>query len=199
MRGYNVALFIHVLGAIGLFVAFGVTQLGGARLRRAKTPELARQWSGLLRTTAPLFPASLVLLLAAGLYMANDGWSFSAAWIVVALIGFGVISLIGPAVIDRGCRRMGDAASREPGAAISPELRRLIADPATWVSLFALNGMAIGIVWLMTMKPDWAEAIIVPTVLTVAGAFAGRAVIPRTGTDAPPIPRPEPPSIAGGH
>lgn len=198
MRAYNVALFIHVIGAIVLFVAFGMTQLGGTRLRRAETPELARQWSGLLRTTAPLFPAGLVLLLAAGLYMANDGWSFSAPWIVIALIGFGVISLIGPSVIDRRCRRMGEAASRETGAALSPELRRLIADPAIWISLFALNGMAIGIVWLMTTKPDWAEAIIVPSGLTLVGVFAGWAVIPRTGTYAPPT-GPESRSVAGDH
>jgi hypothetical protein len=87
--------------------------------------------------------------------------------------------VVGNATIDRKLSRMGAAAVSASGDSLPPEVRQLIADPVTWVSVFALNGTAMGTLWLMATKPGWVQAIAVPLALTVGGAIVGQVVIRR--------------------
>jgi hypothetical protein len=55
--------------------------------------------------------------------------------------------------------------------------------PAPWVAAAALNGMAIGLLWLMVSKPGWTQSLEVVTALGLAGAIVGSAAVRRgTGT-----------------
>jgi hypothetical protein len=51
--------------------------------------------------------------------------------------------------------------------------RAMIRSPGLWSMVMALNGGALGVVWLMTNKPDWAVSIAVPVALTLIGAMIG--------------------------
>jgi hypothetical protein len=182
VRAYDVVLFVHLLGVVTLFAAFGIFQLGGARLRRAATMDHLRLWLGLLRPTGAIFPIALLVILVAGLYMADDAWSYSTPWVVVAFVAVVLMLAVGGVVITRGLNRLGAAAAGAGDGPPPAPLRRLAADPATWVSSFALNGMAVGVLWLMATKPGWGGSVGVVTALTVAGALLGTAVVraPRT-------------------
>jgi hypothetical protein len=46
----------------------------------------------------------------------------------------------------------------------------------------ALNGMGIGVVWLMTIKPGWTQSILVVTILTVLGGLIGAVMVRRTAS-----------------
>lgn len=180
MSAYNVALFVHVLGVVALFVAIGVQQWGGAQVRRAATLEHLHLWLGLVGASQNLYPAAIVLLLAGGLFMAGTAWSFTAPWIVVALTGLAAMIALGILVVGRRFAAIETAASAGGSGPLPADVARLVARPALWACLFALNGTAVGILWLMTNKPGWVGSIAIVAVVTaVAGAFGAMAAKPK--------------------
>jgi hypothetical protein len=192
MRAYDVALFVHLLGVITFFIAVGINQRGGARIREAQTVEHVRLWAGFVRTTQRMFPAAIVLLLGAGLFMTADVWTFATSWIVVGLVGLAVIVAVGIGVVGRRIEAIAAAAEAAGDGAVPPELVTLIADPVMWTALSALNGAAIGIVWLMATKPGWTGSVSVVLGLGLIGALVGSGIA-RRGRHAA-----EPPSRGGG-
>jgi hypothetical protein len=78
MSIYTVVLFLHVSGAIGYFAGIGIWLFGLIGLRRAQRVEQVRALTGLIGLTGPLFGISVLLILAAGLYMAITAWGSSA-------------------------------------------------------------------------------------------------------------------------
>lgn len=180
MTGYEVALFIHLLGAVIIFLAIGISQLGGARVRRAETVEHIRLWLGLVRTTQRMWPVAILFLLGAGVYMTIDVWSFSTPWVVGGLIGLAVMVATGVAVVSRGFERIATAAEDRDGPPTA-DLRRLIGDPRMWVVLSANNGIGIGVVWLMASKPGWLATIVVLVAAALIGGISGYAAVTRSG------------------
>jgi hypothetical protein len=107
----GVALFIHLLGVITLFIAIGLLQRGGARLRASSTVEEMRLWLGLVQTTRRMFPAALLLILLSGLYMTDQSWTFDTPWIIVAIVSVVIMGALGGAVVGRGFAAIGRATS----------------------------------------------------------------------------------------
>jgi hypothetical protein len=172
---YDVVLFVHVLAALTLFAAFGIAQVGGAVLLAGRTIEQIRVGAGVIHVTARMFPLALTVQVASGLYLVSQGWAFTAPWVVTALAGAVVIAAAGSGVADRRFAAIRAAANRADDNSAPPELADRIADPALWAWLWALNGLALGIVWLMTVKPGWAGSIGVTVGLSLVGAAIGRA------------------------
>jgi predicted integral membrane protein DUF2269 len=167
---YNIALFVHLLGLVTLFAAFALYLRAGARLRTAISIDQARSWLDLLESTNPMFPAGLMLLLASGVYMMVTRWRPPPPWIVVGLVGLVAITVIGGIVSSRQLRTIRAAASADQHS-ISAELERAIAMRAPWLITNALNGAAVGIVWVMTIKPGWAGSVAAVAIGTALGAF----------------------------
>jgi hypothetical protein len=179
MRAYDIALFIHLLGAITFFIAIGIMQRGGARVRGAQTVEHLRLWLGLVQTTQRMFPSAIVMLLGAGVYMTIDVWTFETPWVMVSLVALVTMTAVGTGIVGRRFSRIEAAAKAAGDGSLPPQLGGLIAEPITWGSLSALNGAAIGIVWLMATKPGWAVSISVVLGLALIGALIGLALARR--------------------
>jgi hypothetical protein len=180
VSAYTVALFVHVLGVVMLFVAMGLQQRGLAQVRSAGSLEHLRLWLGLVRSSQRIYGPAIVLLLAGGLFMAGKAWSFTTPWIVVALVGLGAMIVLGILVVGRRFGAIETAASAAGEGPVPPDVARRIAEPGPWVCLFALNGVAVGILWLMTNKPGWAVSVaVVAGLAAVAGAIGGTVAIPR--------------------
>ena len=94
MTLYATAVFLHVVGALGLFVAMGLEWVMVAQLRRADTAEQALDWLGLLRIIRRLSPAAMAVLLLAGIYMAAASWG-GAPWIVAAFVALLLLPPLG--------------------------------------------------------------------------------------------------------
>lgn len=60
MNAYLLSRYLHVVGALGLFVALGLDWAGLAQLRRARTAEQVREWARVLGWLRWLDPFSLV-------------------------------------------------------------------------------------------------------------------------------------------
>lgn len=173
MNERSVALFIHLLGVVTLFIAVGMVQRLGAKIRSASSVEELRLWFSLVRTTGPMFPAAALVILASGLFMAARSFSFETPWIAVAIGAVVVMMILGGGVLGRAMAAMGKEAAS--AGSVTPELARAIANPTPWVVLGLNSGMAIGVLWLMVNRPGWAQSIGVVVVLGVIGAIAGFA------------------------
>src|SRR5262249_19601939 len=94
MTTYSLALFLHIVGALGMFPPFGLEGVALMNVRRAATAEQFRQWASVFGLLRRLGPASLGLLLLAGLYMAATAWG-PQAWITTAFLTLILIALMG--------------------------------------------------------------------------------------------------------
>lgn len=174
MNSYGIALFVHIVGLIALFSAFVLLQRGVVRLRTASTWEEARVWLGLMRPVGSMFLFGTLDLLATGLYMAHLQWTSDAPWVVVGEIVVVACAVVG-AVVWAAVARMSRIARRHAGE-VANEDQEILRAPAIWAPVFAMNGAAMGVVWLMTTKPGWAISIALPLLLTLVGAVAGMNV-----------------------
>ena len=179
MNVYSIVLFLHIVGALGLFVALGIELLTLSRLRAAGTADQAREWLSALGSIRVIGPIALVTILLPGLYMAatSTGWQ---GWNVAALGAMVVMAALGAA--SNAARMPGIGRSIGPVRGPLPaEARLLLRDTFLWSSVLVRVGIALGIVLNMTVKPDVLGAVVV----LVASAVVGVAAAYATGRSAP--------------
>lgn len=172
-RIYALGLFIHVVAVTGLFFGIGLELLHVTSLRRAQTVGQVQQLHIMDAILERLMPAATVLIIASGLFMLIKGWSWSAHWAEVAFVSVVLAAGLGSGVLGRKSAAIGKAAHSEPPGPISASLRAQIMDPVLYTSTWVLAGLGIGILYLMTNKPETVESIaamIVAVALAVAGA-----------------------------
>jgi hypothetical protein len=163
MTLYSIALFLHVVGALLLFVTLTVEGIVLRQLRRAATIEAAQGAAALLRLNRIVGPLSAVGVLIPGLYMMATNWGW-VAWIVVALVSWLAIAVLGAV---NGIRIL--ALDR------SQALLTGIRNPMFLISWSTRVGIALGVVFLMTVKPGAAVAVLVILLAATAGAALGVA------------------------
>ena len=100
MTLYSVTLFLHIVGALGLFAALGLEWTSLRQLRRATTAEQAHEWLNALGLVRRMGPASLTAIFLSGLYLVATAWGI-VAWIAVAL---GAMLLLPPLGAFNGLR-----------------------------------------------------------------------------------------------
>ena len=184
MNVYSIVLYVHIVGALGLFVALGLEWTALARLRGAATAEEARGALGALAPTRVIGPLSLAAILVAGLYLTatSVGWQ---GWNVSSLAAMVVIAALGAAA---NASRM-PALGRSIGPLRGPldvALRARLRDPLLWSSIQVRVAIALGIVLLMTAKPDVVGAIVTLVAFAVAGAVAAFATSRPSATSLEP-------------
>jgi peroxiredoxin len=146
---YPIAVYLHILGAFGLFAALVFEWLATTRLQRAATAAEPAGWQQVLSLARRIGPPSMALLLVPGLAMTLAHWNF-LAWPAAALVGM------------LGMVAVGLLLSRWPTLAVlSVELRLAI---------------ALGIVALMVFKPNLLSSVIALAAATGAGAGASLIV-----------------------
>lgn len=171
MHAYDIALFVHMLGLVTLFGGFAINVRTGARLRAATSVDQVRTWLSLFDASRRMFPTGLGLLLLSGLYMTFERWQAPHPWIIVPVIAVIILGALGGGVVDRRLRALATAAKSRDTA---PEtLTRLVADPVLWTVMTALNGLAVGVVWVMSTKPGWVGSVGAVVVTAAIGAAVG--------------------------
>jgi hypothetical protein len=163
MTLYSIALFLHVVGALLVFVTLTVEGIALRQLRRATTIEAAQAAAASLRLNRIVGPLSALGLLVPGLYMTATTWGW-VAWIVVALVAYVAIAVLGAV---NGIRIQ--ALER------SQELLAGIRNPIFLISWLTRVGIALGIVFLMTVKPAAAAAVLAMLLAAAVGAALGAA------------------------
>jgi hypothetical protein len=169
---YNLALFLHIAGVHGLFAGLTIEGIALGGLRHALTGDEARTWLGLLRPLRVIGPAALALILLPGLYLAAN-IDQGGGWIAAGLLGFLVIAILGAAITGRRMLVVGPALGRAQGP-LTEEPLRLARDGGLATSYATRLAIALGVVWLMTLKPDSILSLLVLFAAGAAGVVAGR-------------------------
>ncbi len=188
MSIYNIVLFVHVIGAIGYFLGMGILLFILLGLRRAQRVEHVRALIHLNELSAPVSAASAVLLLVTGLYLALTAWSLLTSWILVALISLLLMVPTSAALIaPRRSAIVKQLAREAPGGELSRALERHLDDPVLATVCTTVAALLLGLVFLMTTKPNLVGSLIVMVVALLLGLAAGVLVSRMRRAPAPGI------------
>jgi len=183
VRLYEIVVFLHIVGALGLFAGVGLEQLGLARLRQARTVAQLREWVATLGGLRRIDGPSGLLLLITGGYMVTARWG-GHGWIGLALLGMMAMAFLSIGVTGRRVTAIKKSIPMADGP-ISTSLHQRIKDPVLRASAWVRAALAFGILFNMSVKPGSVGASIVMAVALAVGVlFATRAGIGRR-VDAP--------------
>lgn len=152
---YNVALVLHLLGAITFVAGIVVAGVGfeGAR-RRGRPGEIALLLS-ITRVGVLLVALGTLLIAVFGLWLVHLGsWGYGSGWVDTA-IGLYLAALIlgglGGQRPKQARRLATDLA--EQRAPVSAELRAVLDDPVSRAANYASLALIVAIVVIMVFKP----------------------------------------------
>jgi hypothetical protein len=169
---YSIFLFLHIVGALGIFAGLAIEQAALFNLRRASTNAQAREWLSLLRTLQRFLGPSALVLLVTGIYMMATRWSHQA-WAGLGLVGMILMALIGALVTGRRMKPIGQAVFTSDGA-LPVSLRDRLSDPVLRLSAWVRLGLALGLVFNMSVKPGTAGAVAALIVAAALGVLVAQ-------------------------
>jgi hypothetical protein len=175
MNYYLIALFLHVVGALGVFIALGLEWIGLKQVQIDTTSEQVRASIRISKSARKVGAASMLTILVTGFYMMATVWG-KTPWIFVALGA--LVLMIALAAALTGPRMV--AIERALAAEHKPEfhiIQQLANNPLLWISIRTRVAVALGIVFLMTVKPDQRGALLA---IVVAALFGIAASLPLT-------------------
>jgi hypothetical protein len=173
------ALFIHIIGALGLFAAMALQISSLAAFRRAASIDEVR---GIISGASKLLllaPISAILILLTGpylMYLASKE-HYDVGWAGIALAAFIIIGIAG-GITSRRDARIIQAKVDESDNRFTDELHSLIQDAKLLtiplVSVWTLSAVVV----LMVFKPDVAISVLITTA-GIAIGFAHAALVGR--------------------
>jgi hypothetical protein len=187
MEELSLLIFLHVLGALGMFTAFAIEGVAQTYLRRAATGPEVRSWADAYRIVPAVGGGSLLILLATGLWMTLAEWDWTG-WIIVASISIIALAVLGATGGIRYSAAVQAAA--DEGGPLSAGSHEALSHPLPRAMLMMRVAMAIGIVFLMTVKPDLFGSLLAMLAAVLVGVAAVLAIGRRApqGTERP-LPR----------
>jgi uncharacterized membrane protein len=157
---YDVAVFLHLLSLFGLIGAITTVVLCNFRLRGAGSIREAGQWARLIDQASWAFPVAVLGLVATGVYLTTERWTWSTSWILVSIAALFVDTVQGPLIAGPRAKALRDALTVDAATGVlDAHVRKLAYDRVLWVILFANPGIVLAITWNMTVKPGTAGAI----------------------------------------
>jgi hypothetical protein len=184
MNTYLLALYLHIVGALGFFVALGLEWTSVRQMRRAEHVEQIHDWVNISTGSARIGMPSMLLLIISGVYMGMAAWGM-AAWMLVTLGAIVLLIILTLAFSRRRVAAIARAVAEAEGP-VSPALRQLTQHPLLWGAIQTRVAIALGIVFLMAVKPDLLGSVI--TIGAAMGIGIGVAIPLRgrqTGKTAP--------------
>ena len=176
MNVYSIALFLHIVGALGFFVALGLEWTGLWQIRSAVRPEPVRAWMGILRSASRVGMTSMLTTVISGFYMMATAWG-GVAWIIVTLGALVLVIVLSVALTGPRMVAIGRSLATEKGL-VSQTFHILANHPLLWISIQTRVAIALGIVFLKTAKPDLGGSLLTISVAIVLG-LASALPVPR--------------------
>jgi len=176
MNYYSIALFLHVVGAMGFFVALGLEWTSLRQIRKATASEQIRALMRVSNSTRRLGMVSMLIILITGFYMMAIAWG-AAAWIIVTLGSLVLVIVLGMTLTGPRMAYIGPAPATEKGP-VSPNLHALANRQLLWISIQTRVAIALGIVFLMTVKPGLVGSLLTIGVAIIFG-LASALPMPR--------------------
>ena len=165
-------LFFHILGAVCLFIGLGMEGVIIQSLSRVTTTGQVFSYAGHMKLLRITFAAAAILLLLSGLYMTIDSWGWTA-WVIcgltllIILAGAGNITGAKIGGVFKSLAKADDS--------LPAEAKEKLSAPFFLKSFKIKIVMAMGIVFMMTMKTGWLVSIITVVVTFLIGFLLGNS------------------------
>jgi hypothetical protein len=165
MSFYAIVLFFHITGALGLFVGLGLEWLIVHNLMRVNSNSQAVQWLALFKILPPIFLSSGILILISGVYMAVEIWGFNS-WIISGLVLYLFLAAFGGIIVSR---KVGQIKSELETDNLSESILVRLKSSLISESLKIRILLALSIIFIMTVKPDWTVTLMVICIALLTG------------------------------
>jgi hypothetical protein len=169
MTFYSFVLFVHVTAMLGLCAALSFEVLSLLHLRRVSTSTEARRWIEPVPALPLIGMGSIFVVFFSGVYLAVRMSAFGLAWPRVTV---GALLLIAPLGAMTGRRMRAIRRTCVDDQAINSELLSRLQDPFLKVSLGIRIAVSLGIVLLMTSKPELWESITMVGISAAVGLLS---------------------------
>jgi hypothetical protein len=167
MSAYSIALFLHLVGVLGLFAGIALEQTGLRQLRNAPSLAQVREWVTLLRGLRRIDgPAGLTVLVSGG-YLATHGAGHHA-WVAAGIIGMVLMAVLGVVVGRPRFLAIVKAIPATDGP-VSSLLRARLENPVLRATAATRAAIGLGVVFDMTVKPAAPVAVSALFVALVIG------------------------------
>jgi len=172
MSNYTLALFFHFVGLVMLFVGYGLEWIVSAFLCGATTADQVRAWLRVYRTSLPVSGPGLLVLIFSGAYLAQVSGAMKNGWLSASFIAIFFALVIGFALILPRMKAIRGALP-EGSAALPANATALLRAPGLPALIRVRAMLALGIVYLMTVKPPtFASSLLALGVAIVLGLLA---------------------------
>lgn len=182
MSAYSIALFLHIVGALGFFAALGVEWMTMTQVRKAATAEQIQTWLNAAGNFRRIGMISMLTLLIAGIYMMVTVWG-GIPWLLVSFVAIALMMVVMGRNSSPRFKAIGQTAAAEKGA-VSLKLQELIQHPMLWIGMQSRIIIALGIVFLMTVKPDLVVSLLVVGITLVLSVVLALPMLNRGGASA---------------
>jgi len=167
---FSVVLFLHLLGAVSLFIAYGIEWTASSLFRNASSPEQVRSWLRLFKVSPPLSGVGLGVVLLSGGYLASLSGVMKQGWIPVTLIAIFLALVLGFAMILPRMKRI-RAALPSGNDPVSAQLRQRLSDPVLLTAIRVRVMVVTGIVYLMAAKISLVPSLVALIIAIVLGVI----------------------------
>jgi hypothetical protein len=165
---YPLLVFVHVAGAIGIFVAVAIEGVALRRLAVETTSAGAGTWLNLIGWSTRMMLVTSLVTIGAGGALMGMVWH-RQPWIDVTFAGIVVMAILGGGVSGRRVRQLRALLASEHGAELSGAFRQARSSGALVTSVVLRVATGLGIVALMTTKAAMAESALLLTAALIAG------------------------------
>jgi hypothetical protein len=173
MNVSRLVLFVHIVGAIGIFATLIVWLFGVGALRRARRVEQVRALASLIARTSALAVGSIALTGIAGIYLSLTFWNPTPAWTAVATVSFIALAPIGAVLLEPRMRALAKQAEAEPDGPLPVPLQARAHDRLLALGVDVDIALLLGILFLMVNKPPLAQAVAVMVIVLAGGIIVG--------------------------
>ena len=174
MTLYALILFLHLTGAVLLFLAFGIEWTAVSFLGKSATAAEAQNWLRLGRLAPIVNGPALLLIILSGGYLASLTGAMKQGWIPATFIGIAIVVLLGVTINVPFLRKI-RLTSAEDGEKLLPALRTKALPVSVRLRVFT----ALGIIYLMAAKLTFAQSMLVLLIALLGGLFFSIPVFTR--------------------
>jgi hypothetical protein len=175
MSNYSIALFLHVVGALGFFLVLGLEWIGLSQLRRARLSEEASAILATVKSADHLGFIAMPTTIVSGIYMLLTVWGW-VPWIVVVL-GALVLEIVLFVALAKPRTATIEQAVAAETELVSQTFHDLVNDPILWISIKTRVAIVLGIVFLKIAKPDLGGSLVTIGIAVVLGIASALPVL----------------------
>jgi len=167
MNSFPIALFLHIVGAMGVSVALGLEWIGLSQIRRATVPEEIRAILKVVKSTTRFGFVSMLSTVITGIYivLAVLGW---VPWILVVIAALVLVIVLTRVLTAPRMAAIGQALAMEKGS-VSQTFHNLMKDPILWISIQTPVAIVLGIIFIKIATPDLGGSLLTIGVAIVFG------------------------------